>query len=237
MASDHANRKYKRHLWTLSEFRCDHRSPRVRKQVPQDSEILPRWLRNIIMAIALVVIWTNAGTATALTIFTDLASFDAAVGGSTLIDDYNEHTSFSVFADLNPSGLEDRGPYTITELNPVLAYGAGGGDGTGHVSFGFGGPIADFTFDAPVIGIAFDHATTAGDKDLGLSSGAFADVVTSTTTPQFYGVLFDAAVSSVSFENTNSSGNPLDVSRNSRNNNKLWTRTTHPSSASTIGDA
>ena len=156
--------------------------------------------------LALIAVLLSPMAANATQIFTDLASFDAAVGGSTVVDTYDDFTVFTI-----PSFPLDRGLYVINELNPVIAFAGGSGaqnvDGTGHLIFGFGDPAGTFDFDAPIQALAFEYITTGSPKDLEVMVGGFTSVLTSTTTAQFFGVIFDTPQSTIRFENLAGVGN------------------------------
>ena len=98
------------------------------------------------------------GSATAATIFTDLASYETALGGpSTLVDDYNE---FNEFAIIEPP--IDRGSYVMNDELGDMFFSSGGNniDGTGYMGFGqgtIGGSGITFDFDQAITAVAFEH--------------------------------------------------------------------------------
>jgi len=145
-----------------------------------------------------VGIWTLGfvGRAQAAVIFSDLSSFNSAVSGSTLIDDYNDPLPFF------PTFPLDRGEYTIHEVEAVLA--ASGGE----FILGFGEPSARFDFDSPIQAIGLDYRRIGNNNNtkFTIAAGGFSTDVTTSFSRQFVGVIFDAPVSSV-FIGDNLEGN------------------------------
>lgn len=118
-------------------------------------------------------------------IYSDLPSFEAATGGSTVIDDYSDSLPFF------PTFPLDRGSYTIFEDERVLA------KGSSHFILGFGVPLARFEFDSPIGAIGFDYRATSNGIDFEIESGSFSTTATATGTNQFIGIVFDTPVSTV----------------------------------------
>jgi len=155
---------------------------------------------------ALTVILLLAGAMTpvhAATIFTDSGTFETATGGSTLLDDYNDFTTFTALPTVT-----DRGDYQIVELSGSTAGIAGTGiqniDGTGHFSMGANsifGSEARFEFDMPVTALAFEYRTDAASNELVIQSGSFSTSIFAGQTAQFFGVIFDAPVTFVDISN------------------------------------
>ena len=138
-------------------------------------------------------------SANAATVFSDLASYNTALGfSSTVDDDFNDFASF-----IFPSFPLDRGSYQWDNEISAVATNSGSGaqniDGTGHGVIGAHGGIT-FNFDDTISQFAFEAGRSTSDGTLRITSGAFTQDLAILTGPSsFLGIIFDDAVSSISF--------------------------------------
>ena len=144
----------------------------------------------------------DAKSSQAATVFSSLAAFEAALSGpSTVIDDYNGTTNLYNFFD-TPL---DRGVYTLTNEVGEVFFNAQNGnvvDGTPHmVIHGVSPSGITFSFDDPISAIGFDYQRNHQNPspvDVQVTANGFSDVFTAQRdTPGFFGVIFDAPVSSL----------------------------------------
>lgn len=156
----------------------------------------------------LLAAFTAAPVMAIPTIYTDIASFDSALGApSDILDDFNDvSTTFGGFTQLTLP--INRGDYSLT--NQIGTIWANDGplpntvDGSDFLLLGnlFLNRPAGFTvsFSSPVIAFGFDYARGSGgnDPNLDVTSGVFNQTLTVQDPAQFFGVIFDAPVSSVS---------------------------------------
>jgi hypothetical protein len=90
------------------------------------------------------------------------------------------------------------------------ASGAGAPGSGSYLIFGFGDPIARFDFDAAITSMGFLHNSTSPSKTLRITAGGTVTdlLVTSPTgASDFFGIAFDAAVTSVRIANITGAGN------------------------------
>jgi len=152
--------------------------------------------RRIALSALAVMLMLAGATApvSAATIFTDPVFFELVTGGSTLVDDYND---FSSFADL--SRVTDRGNYQLRELTGE-SFGDGGSgflnlNGTGYLLIdSFSASRFEFQFSNPVTAVGFWYQNDNITTDMELTWGSFSTPVAPSVTPQFLGVIFDAPV-------------------------------------------
>lgn len=150
----------------------------------------------------------DAKSSHAATVFSSLAAFEAALSSpSTVIDDYNEFTSFtSITTPL------DRGVYSLTDQQiSEMSVGFIGGtgfqnvDGTGHmVISSTSGAGITFSFDDPFSAVGFDYTVGSGSGDVQVTAEGFSDTITTNSASQFFGVIFDSPVSSFTLSNVSS---------------------------------
>jgi|GEM_PF-1171010 len=154
------------------------------------------------LAVLAVTLMFGATTAPihAATIFTDSGTFETATGGSTLTDDYND---FVGGINSLPT-VTDRGDYQLIEAAGQLFQSAGGipsnVNGTGFFGISIPG-TARLEFDTPITAMGFEYRTDSLPNELVVESGSFSTSIFASSTAQFFGVLFDAPVTSVDVRN------------------------------------
>lgn len=164
--------------------------------------------RFLVCALTVTLVGLTSMRASAAIIFSDVASFDAAIGGSsTVIEDFN---SLSLFG--SPSPTWDLNGFDLTATSGTIIALPGGGtldpNGTLFPAFG-GGPTGPTTatidFDSPIIGFGLDHRSNPGSQFEVLIGGAVAASFNSNSAPSFTGLLFNSPIVSFDLKNTGSS--------------------------------
>jgi hypothetical protein len=152
-------------------------------------------------AAVLAIGLTASAASQAALVFTSQAAFEAALTSpSSILDDYNDYTTFTVLQGTYPV---DRGDYSFTTGDNMFGTNAASAataaiDGTGFLLFGTGAAASiAFAFDNPVSALGFDfrgvNDTQGIDLSLNTTSG-FSGTATTVSGVGFYGVIFDAPV-------------------------------------------
>ena len=164
--------------------------------------------RNSMLAVAtLLGLIVTAPSYATLTVFSDRASWEAAIGGSDGFENFNGVTPFGMSSGVNGAGLIDIEIIGDPTLNRIDA-GSGGADTDGsnyfHGALDFSGvtpsDLITVLINQPVIGFGADWATTITGGELIMTIGsdtvAFTDHFTGLG-DGFLGVIATAAFSSV----------------------------------------